>query len=79
MSDLNAAEMRSGELELHGMWNKVEPVEITGRVNPVAQDLFVDLNVRLKDIELSPMTPYAGQIYRVYDPERRSWRWISSI
>jgi hypothetical protein len=61
ISDLNAAEMQSGEVELRGMWNKTEPIEITGKLNPVAQDLFVDLNVRLKDIELSPMTPYASK------------------
>jgi flagellar motor protein MotB len=61
VSGINAAEMRSGDLEMRGMWDKVDPVEIAGKVNPVAQDLFVDLNVRLKDIELSPMTPYAGK------------------
>ena len=61
LSDLNAAEMRSGDAELRGMWDKTEPVEITGKVNPVAKDLFVDLNVRLKDVELSSMTPYAGK------------------
>jgi flagellar motor protein MotB len=61
ISDLNAAEMRSGDVELRGMWNKTEPIEITGKVNPVAQDLFVDLNVRLKDIELSSFTPYASK------------------
>ena len=54
------------------MWNKTEPMEITGKVNPVAQDLFVDLNVRLKDIELSPMTPYAGQVSGVYDSKREA-------
>jgi len=61
VSDLNAAEMRSGDIELRGMWNEIEPVEITGKVNPVAQDLFVDLNVRLKDVELGPMTPYSAK------------------
>jgi len=61
ISDLKAAEMRSGDVELHGMWNKTEPIAITGKVNPVAQDLFVDLTVKLKDIELSPMTPYASK------------------
>ncbi len=61
ISDLNAAEMRSGDVELRGMWNKTEPIEITGKINPVAQELFVDLSVRLKDIELGPMTPYAAK------------------
>ena len=61
ISDLNAAEMQSGDVELRGMWNKTEPIEITGKVNPVAQDLFVDLTVRLRDIELSPLTPYASK------------------
>jgi uncharacterized protein involved in outer membrane biogenesis/flagellar motor protein MotB len=61
VSDLKAAEMKSGDVELRAMWNRTEPIEITGKVNPVAQDLFVDLSVKLKDIELSPMTPYAAK------------------
>jgi uncharacterized protein involved in outer membrane biogenesis len=59
VTDLNAAEMKSGDVELRAMWNQTEPIEITGKANPIAKDLFVDLNVRLRDIELSPMTPYA--------------------
>lgn len=37
------------------------PLTITGKVNPFSQDLFVDLSVDSKDIDLHPMTPYAGK------------------
>ena len=61
VSDLNAQEMKSGNVELRGVWNKIAPIEIKGLVNPVAKDLYVDLQVRLQDIELSPISPYAGK------------------
>ena len=61
VSDLNAREMKSGNVELRGMWNEIAPIEIKGLVNPVAKDLYVDLQVKLQDIELSPISPYAGR------------------
>ena len=35
-------------------------MQITGRLNPLRDDLFVDLKVSFRDIELSPVTPYSG-------------------
>ena len=61
VSDLSAREMKSGNVELRGMWNKIAPIEIKGLVNPVAKDLYVDLQVKLQDIELGPISPYAGK------------------
>ncbi|HPH56127.1 MAG TPA: DUF748 domain-containing protein, partial [Smithella sp.] len=37
------------------------PIEIAGKINPLAKDLFVDLKVGFKDIELSPITPYSNK------------------
>lgn len=48
-----------GDVVLHGHVQKTAPLEITGRVNPLSRDLFVDLTAGAKDVELPPLTPYA--------------------
>src|SRR5262245_6499138 len=48
-----------GDVELRGRVHKTAPLEIVGRVNSLSQDLFVDMKASVKDIELSPLTPYA--------------------
>jgi hypothetical protein len=61
ISGLYAEEGKSADVELRGRWEDVGPMEIIGKINPLTKDLFVDLTVKLKDIELGPMTPYAGR------------------
>jgi outer membrane protein OmpA-like peptidoglycan-associated protein len=36
------------------------PLKISGTLNPLRGDLFMDLTVAFSDIELSPVTPYSG-------------------
>lgn len=50
---------KAGELELRGKVDNTAPVEITGRLNPLAQDLFLDIQASARDIELPPLTPYS--------------------
>jgi hypothetical protein len=50
---------RPGEVELRARIHETAPVEIAGRVNPLASDLFVDLKVSARDINLSPLSPYS--------------------
>ena len=50
---------RPGEVELRGRIHQTAPVEIAGKVNPLASDLFVDLKVSARDIDLSPLSPYS--------------------
>ena len=45
------------------------PLTITAKINPFSKDLFVDLSVDFKDIDLNPMTPYAGK-YAGYTIEK---------
>ena len=61
ISGLSSEESSSGDLELRGKLNDYAPLEITGKINPLKKDLYVDLKVRFKDIDLSPMTPYSGK------------------
>ncbi|MCL4798139.1 MAG: DUF748 domain-containing protein [Burkholderiales bacterium] len=48
-----------GELALRGRLDRTAPLEISGRINPLAADLLLDLKAAARDIELSPLTPYS--------------------
>lgn len=48
-----------GNVELRGKVDNTAPVEIAGRVNPLAADLFLDIKASARDIELPPLSPYA--------------------
>ena len=61
VSELSAEENTTADVELRGKLNNYTPLEVTGKINPLRDDLFVDLKARIKDLELSPATPYAGK------------------
>ena len=54
-ADVMAEANISGKLDQHA------PLLITGKVNPLSKELFADLVINFKDIELSPTTPYTGK------------------
>jgi uncharacterized protein DUF748 len=60
ISGLSSEENRFADVDLRGNLQNQSPLRITGRINPLADDLFADLKVSFTDIELSPMTPYSG-------------------
>jgi hypothetical protein len=45
------------------------PLEISGRINPLAKQPFIDIVFKLADVDLSAMTPYAGK-YAGYAVEK---------
>ena len=49
------------DIELRGKVQETAPVEIVGRINPLAQNLFLDLKAEATDIELAPLSPYSGK------------------
>jgi uncharacterized protein involved in outer membrane biogenesis len=61
VSGLSSEETAMGDVELRGKLNDFAPLEIVGKINPLKEDLYVDLKVMFKDIDLSPMTPYSGK------------------
>jgi uncharacterized protein involved in outer membrane biogenesis len=61
VSELSAEENTTADVELRGKLNEYAPLEITGKINPLREDLYVDIKARIKDLELSPATPYAGK------------------
>ena len=58
-----------GDLDLQARLDNAAPVEIKGKINPLSEDLFLDIVADAKDIELSPMTPYSAK-YVGYGIER---------
>jgi flagellar motor protein MotB len=60
---------KAGDVELRGKVDNTAPVEIVGRVNALAPELFVDLAASATDIELPPLSPYSIK-YAGYGIER---------
>lgn len=60
VSGLSSEDTKLAEVDLRGNLENHSPLQITGQVNPLRDDLFVDLKVSFRDIELSPITPYTG-------------------
>ena len=58
-----------GEVELRGKVDNTAPLEITGRINPLGRDLYLDIKASATDIELPPLSPYSVK-YAGYGIER---------
>jgi uncharacterized protein involved in outer membrane biogenesis len=50
-----------GDLLLQAKIDDAAPVEINGKINPLAKNLFLDIKANARDIELSPLTPYSAK------------------
>jgi Domain of Unknown Function (DUF748) len=50
---------KAADLELRGKVNGTAPVEIVGRLNPLASSLMLDIKASARDIELPPLTAYS--------------------
>ena len=48
------------DVDLRGQLENHSPLSITGKLNPLSRDLFADLTLSFKDIDLTPMSPYSG-------------------
>lgn len=61
ISGLSSREATQADVDLKGKLDGYAPLEITGKINPLRKDLFVDLKASFKDMDLSPVTPYSGK------------------
>ncbi|HEY4744779.1 MAG TPA: DUF748 domain-containing protein [Desulfuromonadaceae bacterium] len=60
VSGLSSEGAKLADVDLRGNLENHSPLQITGQINPLRDDLFVDLKVSFRDIELSPVTPYSS-------------------
>jgi hypothetical protein len=61
VTGLSSEETKMADVELRGKLDNYAPLEIIGKVNPLRDDLFLDLAISFKDMDLSPLTPYSGR------------------
>ena len=57
------------DLELRGKAQQTAALEIVGKLNPLAKPLELDITAKMRDLELAPLSPYAGR-YVGYGIER---------
>jgi uncharacterized protein involved in outer membrane biogenesis/outer membrane protein OmpA-like peptidoglycan-associated protein len=60
VSGLSSEDSKFADVDLRGSLENHSPMQITGKLNPLRDDLFVDLKISFLDIDLSPVTPYSG-------------------
>jgi len=61
VTGLSSALDTTADVDLRGRFAKTAPVEIKGKLNPLAKELFLDIKASVRDIELGPFTPYSGK------------------
>jgi hypothetical protein len=69
VSGLSSETTKSADVDLRGNLENHSPLSITGVINPLRGDLYLDLKIAFTDIELSPFTPYANT-YLGYSVDR---------
>jgi hypothetical protein len=61
VSGLSSKSGTTADVEILGRLNRSAPLEIKGKVNPLAANPYLDIKAGVKDIELEPFTPYSGK------------------
>jgi len=61
IAGLSSEEFKKARVKLKARLDNQSPISVTGVINPLRQDLYVDLVARLNNIELPPATPYSGR------------------
>jgi len=59
LTGLSSQEISRANVALRGNVGYGSPVEISGTINPLKQDLFADIKISFKDLEMAQLTPYA--------------------
>lgn len=58
VTGLSSQEISRAKVDLKGNIGYGSPLEIIGTINPLKQDLFADIKVSFKDVEMTQVTPY---------------------
>lgn len=61
LTNLSSLEQSRAILHLQGLHGQSSPLEIVGKINPLARHKFADINLSFKDIELAKFTPYSSK------------------
>ena len=58
---LSSQNLARADVDLKGSVDGAGPVAITGKLDPLGANTFVDLKVDFKNVDLVPLSPYAGK------------------
>jgi hypothetical protein len=61
VSGLSSEETAMADVDLRGRYGNSAPLEITGKMNPLRENLYADLKIRYRDMDLSSVSPYSGK------------------
>ncbi|MDD4356856.1 MAG: DUF748 domain-containing protein, partial [Smithellaceae bacterium] len=59
VTGLSSQEFSRAKVKLKGNIGRGSPLSIAGTINPLKKDLFADIKINFKNLEMSQMTPYA--------------------
>ena len=67
ISGISSENLQHADVNLHAAVDGVGPVDITGRINPFSGTETNHVQVSVKDVDLTPTSPYAGKFagYRI--------------
>lgn len=58
---LSSKQMARADVDLSGKLDRVAPLRIAGKINPLTEDAFTDLTVQFDNIDLTAAGPYSGK------------------
>ena len=58
---LSSNKDQRADIDLSAKLDGHAPLKVTGQLNPLARDLFVDMDFDFNNMELSPVSPYSGK------------------
>jgi hypothetical protein len=61
VSGLSSAADTVADLELRGSYANSAPVQVVGKLNPLAAKSFLDIKAEVKGVDLVPFSPYSGK------------------
>lgn len=61
ISGLSTEQLQHAIVNLNALVDGVGPVAITGTINPLSNTLTNDLKISVKDVDLTPTSPYSGK------------------
>lgn len=60
VSGLSSNKEMQADIDLRGELENHSPLTIIGKIDPLRENFYTDLSIKFNDIDLVPMTPYAG-------------------
>ncbi|MGV0952303.1 MAG: DUF748 domain-containing protein, partial [Azonexus sp.] len=69
VNGLSSAADSVADLELRGTYAGSAPVQVLGKLNPLAAKSFLDIKAEVKGVDLVPFSPYSGK-YAGYNIEK---------